>query len=150
MTNRGFRALWLSRAVSYVGGSLSTVALIVYLAGQVGTGAAVALLLLVGELLPTLLSPVAGALADRLPPRPLLVACELAQGLVLAVVAASLPPLPVLLALIAVKTAFSVLLEPATRAAVPRLVPVAGQARADLSRPHGFLGEDLDDHTVWR
>ena len=139
----GFRALWCSRAVSHVGGSLSTVALIVYVAEQVGSGRAVALLLLVGELLPTLFSPVAGALADRLPPRRLLVTCELAQGAVLAVVAATVPPLPVLLALIAVKTLFAVLLEPAARAAVPRLVPDAELASANAALGLGTHGLDV-------
>jgi MFS family permease len=117
-----FRALWTSRAVSFIGTSLSLVALILYVADRVGTGLAVALLLLVGELVPTLLSPIAGALADRLPPRPLMVACELGQAVVVAAVALLLPPLPVLLLLIAVKTLFAVLFEPAGRAALPRLV----------------------------
>jgi MFS family permease len=118
-----FRALWTSRAVSFVGTSLSLVALILYVADRVGTGLAVALLLLVGELVPTLLSPIAGALADRLQPRRLMVACELGQAGVVAAIALLLPPLPVLLLLIAVKTLFAVLFEPAGRAVLPRLVP---------------------------
>ena len=62
-----FRALWTSRAVSFIGTSLSLVALILYVADRVRTGLAVALLLLVGELVPTLLNPIAGALAATRP-----------------------------------------------------------------------------------
>src|SRR5690348_18408476 len=120
-----FRALWMSRSVSFIGTSMSTVALILYVADRVGTGPAVALLMLVGELLPSLLSPVAGALADRLPPRRLLVGCEVGQGVLMGAVAALLPGLVPLLALIAAKTVFAVVFDPAGRAVVPRLVPDA-------------------------
>src|SRR5262249_8525026 len=98
---RAFRALWTARSVSFVGSSLSQVALILYVADRMGTGAAVALLMIVGTLLPTLASPLAGAVVDRLPPRPLLLGCELGQAAVLALIAVLLPGLPLLLALIA-------------------------------------------------
>ncbi|MFB9234136.1 MFS transporter [Plantactinospora siamensis] len=117
-----FRTLWASRAVSFLGGSLSTVALILYVADRTGAGSAVALLMLVGELLPTLLSPVAGALADRLAPRRLLLACELGQGVMMALVALLLPNLALLLVLIVAKSAFAVVFDPAGRAVLPRLV----------------------------
>lgn len=138
-----FRALWTSRAVSFIGTSLSLVALILYVADRVRTGLAVALLLLVGELVPTLLSPIAGALADRLPPRRLMVACELGQAGVVAAVALLLPPLPVLLLLIAVKTLFAVLFEPAGRAVVPRLVPDNELEKANAALGMGTHGLEV-------
>jgi MFS family permease len=138
-----FRALWASRAVSFVGSSMSTVALILYVADRVGTGAAVALLMLVGELLPTLLSPVAGALADRLPPRPVLVGCELGQAAAVALVALFLPGLGVLLALVAGRTLFALLFDPAARAAVPRLVPGPELESANAALGMGTHGLDV-------
>jgi MFS family permease len=138
-----FRALWASRAVSFVGGSLSLVALILYVADRVGSGLAVALLLLVGEFVPTLFSPVAGALADRLAPRRLMVVCELGQAAVVAVIALLLPSLGPLLALIAAKTVFAVLFEPAGRAALPRLVPDADLEPANAALGIGTHGLDV-------
>jgi MFS family permease len=138
-----FRALWVSRSVSFVGGSLSAVALILYVADRVGTGAAVALLLLVGESLPTLFSPVAGTLADRFPLRPLMVGCELGQGLVMALIALLLPGLPLLLALLATKTAFAVVFDPATRSAVPRLLPDADLEPANAALGAGTYGLEV-------
>jgi MFS family permease len=138
-----FRALWASRSVSFVGSSLSTVAMILYVADRVGTGAAVALLMLVGELLPTLFSPIAGALADRLAPRRLMVGCELGQGVVMALTALLLPGLPLLLALVAVKTIFALLLDPAGRAMVPRLVPDHELEQANAALGLGTYGFDV-------
>jgi MFS family permease len=133
--NAAFRSLWTARAVSFLGGSVSSVALILYVAGEAGTGAAVALLMLVGEALPSLLAPVAGALADRMEPRRLMVVCEVGQGVVLALVAVLLPGLPVLLALVAVKSLFAVVFDPAGRSVLPRLV-----ADRDLERANAALG----------
>jgi MFS family permease len=121
--------------VSFLGGSVSSVALILYVADDAGTGAAVALLMLVGEALPSLLSPIAGTLADRVEPRRLMVLCEVGQGAVLALVALVLPGLPVLLALIAAKSLFAVVFDPAGRSVLPRLV-----ADADLERANATLG----------
>ncbi|MEN3307055.1 MAG: hypothetical protein V7603_3257 [Micromonosporaceae bacterium] len=138
-----FRALVTSRAVSFIGSSLSLVALILYVADRVGTGTAVALLMLVGEFLPSLLSPIAGALADRLGPRRLMVGCELGQGLLMGLVALLLPSLPLLLALIAGKTVFAVVFEPASRSALPRLVPDADLEPANAALGMGTYGLDV-------
>ena len=118
----GFRALWTARGVSFLGDSVGLVALLLYVADTVGTGAAVALLMLVGEVGPALLSPLAGTVADRFDLRRLMIGCELGQGLVMAVIAWRLPSLPVLLTLVAVRTTLAQLFAPAGRAALPRLV----------------------------
>jgi MFS family permease len=130
--NDSFRALWTSRAISFIGGSLSTVALILYVADRVGTGTAVALL-----------SPVAGALADRLEPRRLLVVCELGQGAMMAVIALVLPGLPALLALMAVKSLFAVVFDPAGRALVPRLVSDSELEKANAALGIGTYGLEV-------
>jgi MFS family permease len=141
--NVPFRALWTSRAISFIGGSLSMVALILYVADRVGTGTAVALLMLVGELVPVLVSPLAGALADRLEPRRLLIVCELGQGAMMAVIALVLPGLPVLLALIAVKSLFAVVFDPAGRALVPRLVSDSELEKANAALGIGTYGLEV-------
>ncbi|MGC4877777.1 hypothetical protein ACLQ26_16150 [Micromonospora sp. DT43] len=64
--SRPFRALFSARLVSYAGDSLSLVALMFHVAETTGKALAVSLLLLVGDLAPSLLGPFSGALADRL------------------------------------------------------------------------------------
>ena len=86
-----------------------------------GTGLAVGLLLL-AMAVPRLLGPVAGAIADRLDQRRLMMATDLGQIGVIGALALFLPPFPVLIALITVSTALSTLFFPAGRSAVPELV----------------------------
>jgi MFS family permease len=133
--NRAFRLLWLARLVSFLGDSLGLVALILYVADLAGTGAAVGLLLLAGDFAPTLIGPVAGALADRLHRRRVMIVCELLQGFVVAAIVAFRPPLAALLPLVAVRAALSTTFQPASRSALPDLV-----ADEDLDRANALLG----------
>jgi MFS family permease len=55
----------MARVVSFVGDSLSLVAVMVKLTQTTGQALAVAALLLVGDFAPALLSPVSGAISDR-------------------------------------------------------------------------------------
>lgn len=120
--NREFRVLWLARAVSVVGDTLSLVALLVYLEAETGAALAVALLLLAGDCVPGLFGPVAGVVADRFGLRRVMVACEVIQGLLVLAIAATLPPLPVLLGLVAVRGIGATAFTAASRSAVPRIV----------------------------
>lgn len=133
--NRPFRTLFSARLVSYAGDSLSLVALIFHVAETTGKGLAVALLLLVGDFAPSLLGPFTGALADRLNLRRLMVVCELIQAVVLLVIVLTMPSLPMLLALVAVRATASQLFQPASRAAVPALV-----GDRDLETANSTLG----------
>ncbi|HEU0133062.1 MAG TPA: MFS transporter [Mycobacteriales bacterium] len=133
--NRAFRLLWLARLVSFLGDSLGLVALILYVADRSGTGAAVGLLLLAGDFAPTLVGPLAGALADRLHRRRVMLACEVLQGFVVAAIVATTPPLAWLLPLVAVRAALATTFQPASRSALPDLV-----ADADLERANALLG----------
>src|SRR5918997_1213998 len=130
-----FRRLWVARFISYLGDSLGLVTLILYVAERAGTGVAVGLLLLAGDLTPTLVSPLTGALADRVDQRRLMVACELGQGIIVGAIALFLPPLPVLLALVAARSVLSAAFQPAARSAVPELVD-----DADLEAANSLLG----------
>ncbi len=133
--NRPFRTLWASRAISFLGDSLSLVALLLYVAGDAGQAVAVAALLLVGDVAPALLGPLAGAVGDRFDRRRVMICCELAQAVAVLAVAATLPPLPILLALVAVRAMAGQVFVPAARAAVPALVP-----DRDLGRANSALG----------
>jgi MFS family permease len=96
--NASCRDLWLSRSISFIGDSLGGIALLLFAARDVGRGISVALLLLVGDFAPTLLSPFSGALSDRMDRRRLMITCELAQGAIIGLIALVSLPLPALLA----------------------------------------------------
>lgn len=121
-TNREFRVLWMARAVSVLGDSLGLVALLVYLQAETGAAIAVALLLLAGDCVPGLFGPVAGLMADRYGLRKVMVGCEVVQGLLVLAIAATLPPLPVLLILVAARGIGATAFIAASRSAVPRVV----------------------------
>lgn len=120
--NRPFRALWCARSISFLGDSLGLVTLLLYVADTTGQALAVALLLLVGDFAPALLGPFTGVLSDRFDLKRVMVACDLAQGLLVALIALTLPSLPLLLALVGLRAVAGQVFQPASRAAVPFLV----------------------------
>lgn len=130
-----FRLLITARVVSFVGDSLSLVALMLHVAQTTGQALAVAALLLVGDVVPGLLSPITGAISDRFDRRRVMITCELAQAALLALIALELPPLPLLLALVGARAIVGQVFQPASRAAVPALVPAR-----DLEAANSTLG----------
>ena len=130
----GFAALVVARAVSVVGDGIGTLALVLHVQADRGTGTAVGLLLLAASL-PRLLSPLTGTLADRVDRRAVLAAGELGQGALLLVAVLWLPPLPVLLALLLAKATIVTASEAAGASAVPSLVD-----DADLPAANAVLG----------
>ena len=120
--HEGFRWLWISRAISYVGDGIALVALLLHVQATSGSGTAVAGLLLAAAL-PSLLGPVAGSLADRVDRRRLMLICELGQGVVYLAIAVFLPGYAVLLALVAVANVLARCFAPAASSAIPSLVP---------------------------
>jgi MFS family permease len=138
--NRPFRLLWTARTVSFLGDSLGLVALLLHVADTTGQALAVALLLLAGDFLPALGGPLAGTVADRLDRRRVMVGCELAQGALVLATALWLPPLPALLALVALRAVAGQVFQPASRAAVPDLVPGPDLGRANAAVGVGTNG----------
>ncbi|GAA2590743.1 MFS transporter [Actinomadura fulvescens] len=120
-----FRRLWTARAVSFLGDSLSLVALMVHVADTTGQALAVALLLLVGDFAPALLGPLTGVVADRFELRRVMIVCEVAQAALIAVIALGITvfPLPLILGLVALRSIAGQIFQPASRAVVPALVP---------------------------
>jgi MFS family permease len=131
--NRPFRLLWTARAVSFLGDSLSLVALMLHVAGTTGRALAVAALLLAGDFAPALLGPLTGTVADRLDRRRVMVAGELVQGALVVVIALWLPSLPLLLVLVGLRAVAGQVVQPASRAAVPAVVPAPDLERANAA-----------------
>lgn len=121
-TNRPLRALFTARVISYGGDSLSLVALMLHVANTTGQGLAVALLLLVGDFVPSLFGPLTGAISDRFDLRRVMIVCEAVQGVLILLIALSLPPLPLLLVLVGLRAIASQVFQPASRSAIPAMV----------------------------
>jgi MFS family permease len=134
-TNRPFRLLWTARTVSFVGDALCLVALMFHVAEATGQALAVAILLLVGDFAPALVGPVTGTIGDRFDLKRVMISCELAQAGLMVAIALWLPPLPLLLALIALRAIAGQIFQPASRAAVPGVV-----ADRDLESANAAIG----------
>src|SRR5688572_27032655 len=141
--NGPFRRLWTARAISFVGDSLGLVALLLFVADEADSGIAVALLLLVGDFTPTLLSPLTGALSDRLDRTRLMVGCDLIQAGIVALIALTTPALPLLLGMVALRTLAASAFAPASRSAVTVLVPDDELETANTALGIGTHGFDL-------
>lgn len=133
--NRRFRRLWLARVVSFLGDAMGLVALILYVAEEVGSATAIAFLLLAGDFTPTLLSPLIGVVADRLERRRLLIICELGQALAVGTIVIAEPPLGLLLVLVAMGSLLANLFQAAARSALPDLV-----ADDELEEANALIG----------
>lgn len=135
--NVAFRWLWVARGVSSFGDSLSLVALLIFVGTSTGQAFAVAALLLVGDFAPALLGPLSGALSDRFDRVRLMVSAEMVQGATVVLMAVLLPPLPVLLVLVALRAVAGQIFQPAVRSAVPALV--ADQHLSSANSTLGFV-----------
>src|SRR5215213_8597496 len=133
LRNVRFLRLWIGQGTSFVGDAVSMVALVVLVVQITGSASAVGGAL-VARLLPTIASPLAGVLADRIDRRVVLVASDLARAvLVLGLVfAGDLATIYVLVFLMGLaRTVFN----PTVRAAFPSVV-----GEADLTRANALIG----------
>jgi MFS family permease len=120
LKNLRFLQLWVGQGFSFVGDAVSMVALVVLVVQIAGSASAVGGAL-VARLLPTLASPLAGVLADRLDRRIVLVASDLARAvLVLGIV--FVRDLVVLYLLIFLMGLARTFFTPTIRAAFPSVV----------------------------
>jgi MFS family permease len=124
---RNFAILWSASLVSNVGTWMQTVAVGALVVSRTGQ-ASWAVLVAAGAFLPIgLLSPLGGALADRLPRRPVIAVGNLAEALVAATLAALISaghesPL-LLLGLVTLQGSAAALIMPFSQAILPDLVP---------------------------
>ena len=125
--HRSFTLLWIGGFISYVGSWMQTVAVGALVISDTGS-ATWAVLVAAGAFLPIgVLSPIGGALADRLPRRPVLMTGNLAAAVtavLLAIEVAGGHDNPgVLVALVTLQGSVSALIGPFQSAILPDLVP---------------------------
>jgi MFS family permease len=123
-----FRYLWLSKAISSAGSGAGRVALVLLV---IPSGSAAVTCTLLATMAGVLVSPVAGAIADRADQRLLLLTGETGQGVIYAVMAIARPPLPVLLPLVALASLLATIASPAGKSSVGRLVPAERRPQAN-------------------
>lgn len=133
-----YRYLWGARTLSVLGDTFTTVALVLYAAQLKNAGTLVSLLL-VAQTLPRILGPIAGAIADQVDHRRLMLGCELGQGVLIGTIALTIPPFPVVLGLVASAALLSTLFQPAGRSTVPVLV-----ATEDVPAANALLSSGLN------
>jgi MFS family permease len=93
-----------------------------YVQASTGAALAVALLLLAGDTVPGLFGALAGAIGDRFDLRRVMVTCDLLQGALTVVMALVLPPMPVLLVMVTVRSVTATVFLASSRSAMPALV----------------------------
>ncbi|HUD78185.1 MAG TPA: MFS transporter [Streptosporangiaceae bacterium] len=127
LRHHSFAVLWTASLISNVGSWMQTVAVGALVISRTGS-ASWAVLVAAGAFLPIgLLSPLGGALADRLPRRPVIAAGNLTAGLIAAaiatLVAVGQDSPYALLALVTLQGAVAALIGPFVQAILPDLVP---------------------------
>jgi MFS family permease len=130
--NVRFMRLWVGQGISFVGDAVSMVALVILVVQIAGSASAVGGAL-VARLLPTLASPLAGVLADRLDRRAILVASDLTRAVLVTgmIFTRDLVVLYVLIFLMGVARTF---FNPTVRAAFPSVV-----GGGDLTRANALI-----------
>jgi MFS family permease len=132
LRNSRFLRLWIGQGTSFVGDAVSMVALVVLVVEITGSASAVGGAL-VARLLPTIASPLAGVIADRVDRRVVLVASDLARAVLVMglVFARDLATIYVLVFLMGLaRTLFN----PTIRAAFPSVV-----GGGDLTRANALI-----------
>ncbi|WCD84115.1 Putative bacilysin exporter BacE [Streptomyces xanthophaeus] len=134
-----FGRFWAARTASYLGDFITLTALILYLQ-ESGHGPADIALALIARALPQALGPFAGALADLVDARKLMIACDVGRLILIGALAVTLPPFPVMLALLALASLLSTAFLPAGKSTVPKLVgsEQLGTANALLAMSHNL------------
>jgi MFS family permease len=132
LKNARFVRLWLGQGLSFVGDSVSTVALVLLVVNLSDSASAVGGVL-VARLLPTLASPFVGVLADRLDRRAVLVAGDLVRA-ILVIGLIFVRDLPAVYALVFLLGTAQTVFNPTVRAAFPGVV-----GGSDLTRANALI-----------
>src|SRR5918997_986539 len=132
LRNVRFLQLWVGQGTSFVGDAVSMIALVVLVVQITGSASAVGGAL-VARLLPTLASPLAGVLADRIDRRVILIASDLVRAVVVLGMVFT-RDLLVLYALVFLLGSARTLFNPTIRAAFPSVV-----GEGDLTRANALV-----------
>jgi MFS family permease len=122
--NQTYRRIWMGNVVSLAGDWFTSIALFAMLLELTGKAEAVGLVL-VARFLPALLfSPLAGALADRLPRRAIMVACDLMRAVVVLgfLLVRDRGDVPLAYGITFLQLTLAVFFDPAQQATVGRIV----------------------------
>ncbi|HNV68667.1 MAG TPA: MFS transporter [Candidatus Ozemobacteraceae bacterium] len=82
-----FGKLWLAQLIAFIGDGIFQIAMVMWLIQKTNSGTLVGLIISVSFLPAVLIGPFAGTLADRLPPKVLLIGADVSRGLLLAIFA---------------------------------------------------------------
>jgi MFS family permease len=138
LANPAFLRLWLAQGTSQVGDRVHQLALMWWTIQATGSLAMTGIVLIATTLPAVLLGPVAGALADRVPRKPLMLACDGLRALVtlLLAVLALIGDLsfPVVVVCSAALASLTAIFTPANMATVPSVVP-----QEDLLKANSLL-----------
>lgn len=122
--NHDFRRIWLAQVVSYLGDWLSTIALMHVLVSTTGSPVHLSLLLVIRSTVSVALAPAAGALADRLDRKRVMVVSDVVRAVMVLgySVVTDTERLTFLFVAAALHSLCTALFEAARTAAVPRVV----------------------------
>ncbi|MBW8485913.1 MFS transporter [Actinomadura parmotrematis] len=95
-----FRALWLAQALSFVGDQLAQLALAVLVYSRTGSALLTALTYALTYLPPIVGGPVLSGLADLFPRRTVMIVCDVARAVLVALIAVAAPPFWALCAIV--------------------------------------------------
>jgi MFS transporter, DHA3 family, macrolide efflux protein len=120
-----FRRLFVAQAISDVGDGMTYLALFLLVLDLTGSTAAIALMSILVALPPVTIGLFAGAYADRLDRRQIMIVSDTARAVVVAamVLVATGQGLPVLFALACIQAVIGTFFSPARMAMIPRVVP---------------------------
>lgn len=150
--SRDFRLLWLGQATSVLGDRVHQLAVIWWVLDQTGSAAMVGAVMVATSLPVVIVGPFAGAIADRVERRRLMIACDLARlVLVLAMVGMALMgslTVPWVIGLSVLLSAIGAVFTPASMAMVPEIVEGDQVLRANslqelTTQGAGILGPAL-------
>jgi hypothetical protein len=118
-----FRVLWLAEVLSLLGDQLARVALVVLVFDRTGSALMTGLVYALSFLPALVAGPLLGGLADRWPRRRLLVGCDLARGVLVAVMAVPGAPLWLLCGLLVATVVLTAPFTAARAALLPDVLP---------------------------
>lgn len=128
-----FRRLYIAQAISDLGDGMTYLALFLLVLDLTGSTAAIALMSILVALPPVTIGLFAGAWADRLDRRRIMIASDTLRAVVVAamVLVATRELLPALFALACLQAVIGTFFSPARTAMVPRVVPAEGLLAAN-------------------
>jgi len=119
--NVTFRVYWLARSISGIGDFMAQIALVLLVYHMNRSPLSVSMLLL-AQVIPRIVGPFTGTLADKLEQKRLLIVCDILQFLLFTIMGVAHAPFVILLLLVVVSALISSISAPAGSSALPLFV----------------------------